>query len=172
VEQVLFRISVFSYQYHKQDSVVSIQTRLRAGRHGVQIPAGQGDPPPPPPSKNRMAPGPNESPIQQLPRFIPGRKAASADIDHSPDPVSRLRMSGAVYLLPLHPFMMWTGKTLLFNMLVSFRRSSIFIHLSLALYHLYHFTIETSGAEGTTGKINVSAVDRIQDRSSRFVAKP
>jgi hypothetical protein len=55
--------------------------------------------------------------------FSPGAKLPWRGFNHSPQPVPRLRMSGATPVLPLYVFMEWTRKTLLFSFyLVDFNK--------------------------------------------------
>jgi len=63
----------------------------------------------------RPALGFTQPPVQWVPGLFSGVKRAGIDVDHF-RPVQRLRMSGAIPILPLLPnvFMPWTGKIYFF----------------------------------------------------------
>ena len=67
---------------------------------------------------SRPALKPSQSPSYWAPGFFPrGKEAGVVKLTIHLNQVPRLSMSGAVPLLPLHVFMAWTGKTLLFCVL-------------------------------------------------------
>jgi len=54
-----------------------------------------------------------QPPVQWVPGLFSGVKRAGIDVDHF-RPVQRLRMSGAIPILPLYVFMPWAKKIYFF----------------------------------------------------------
>jgi hypothetical protein len=93
-----------------------IVARPRVGRSGVRIPTG---------AKYfvlsktaKLALCATQSSIQYAPEFFPGEKQQRVMVTTDLNLAPRLRMSGAVHLLPLYVFMVLTEKTLIFTFIL------------------------------------------------------
>lgn len=102
-------ITVFYHFDGSQDSVVSIMTMVQDGWSGFKSWQGQE-------SflfskMTRPFLEPIQSPVQQVPEFFSGVQQMGHQVDHSPSASTDIK-NGAIPLLPMHIFTVWTGTTL------------------------------------------------------------